>query len=98
MAKSVEGPVWLGLAGDFTDGKVDHYSTKVGGLPVYPGAGLPRNHGHIKCGSCGSGLSLVLQVTDTATTALDCMGGNVARGVPFAWHESSPVACHPCCL
>jgi len=56
--------VWLGLAGDITGPGVslDHYSTRVGGAPVFPGHALPQQWAGGKCKVCGANLSLVLQV------------------------------------
>jgi hypothetical protein len=58
--------VWLGLAGDLC-GQItstDHYATRIGGLPVFPGAVAPQWQGSTcpSCAVCGAPLSLVLQV------------------------------------
>jgi hypothetical protein len=58
--------VWLGLAGDLCsqDTPSDHYTTRIGGLPMFPGAAAPQWKGSTcpSCAVCGGPLPLVLQV------------------------------------
>jgi hypothetical protein len=64
--------VWLGLAGDLVGqaDPVDHYATKVGGAPWYPGAAAPAEGERLRCGACDGSLSLVLQVLCFAVVVL----------------------------
>ncbi|KAL2628954.1 hypothetical protein R1flu_013640 [Riccia fluitans] len=58
--------VSLGLPGAWADESnelADHYTTKVGGQPDWPGTLVPLiKSDQLKCGSCGGYLSLVTQV------------------------------------
>jgi hypothetical protein len=62
--------IWLGLAGDLCSPEYpcDHYTTRVGGAPVFPGSAVPWGSRPPKCQVCGSPLSMVLQVGCHAVT------------------------------
>lgn len=73
QAAAMSSPnVWLGLAGDLADPDLppEHYSTRIGGSPVFPGEVPPSfppsrassSSSKPQCQVCGRCLSLVLQV------------------------------------
>lgn len=57
-------PTLLGFAGELVDTSEPeaHYSTKVGGQPVFIGERPPLNE-EVTCRKCGSALALLFQVS-----------------------------------
>ena len=54
--------VTLGLPGDLIDACSSHYTTKAGGLPVFPGDKTPIGVDKVACKYCRGSMQLIMQV------------------------------------
>lgn len=89
--------IWLGLAGDLCSPEYpcDHYTTRVGGAPVFPGSAVPWGSSPPKCQVCGSPLSMVLQVGCRAVISMHFLKLSEATVIAMHALMMQLMACKP---